>query len=141
MGAMPVAIIGGQRAVNRIVAIACPPAKLVVGDTDAGVDDIGPHIGASGKVDILAVQWQIALIIAVQPPDRTILDGVDAPFPFGSFGFFGFKRGLMIDRGVLGCTGRGILFNVGDPLILLQAGDGIVVVQSFLEGCAGGDGW
>ncbi len=67
------------------------PPKVGVRDADAGVDDVGAHVGRRRGIGVAVVQRQVALVDAVQAPRRRVqLRGL------------GVHRTVLLDVGHLG---------------------------------------
>ena len=77
MGAVPVAVLGAPAVGDRAETAGDSTRELGVRGADAGVDHVGMHARAAGRVRVIAVQGQIPLIDPVEPPGRRILPDGD----------------------------------------------------------------
>ena len=71
---MTVAIL--SVATESVEDVGSASAKLAVGRADAGVDDVCTNARAGPVEGVDGIQWQIALVDAIEAPGRIALSGI-----------------------------------------------------------------
>src|SRR5438128_3862001 len=77
VSAVSVAVLAIPSIADRVVANAGASAEIVVRSANAGVDDVRVYVRRSGVVSVVAVEWKIALIDAIESPRRAALGGLE----------------------------------------------------------------
>src|ERR1041384_3216069 len=70
MGSVTVAVTGNRIVANKVIPIRGTSAKLRMGDTNTGINDISRDTTTGRVVRVAAAQRQITLIDTIKPPGR-----------------------------------------------------------------------